>query len=43
MKVKYKGAWILVDNGYLNWGTTVAPKIIPFLGLNHVGLNGLSP
>ena len=25
MKVKYKGAWLLVDNGYLNWGNTISP------------------
>ena len=25
VSVKYCGAWILVDNGYLNWATTVAP------------------
>jgi hypothetical protein len=25
MKVKYKGAWLIVDNGYLNWATTVPP------------------
>ena len=25
IKVKYKGAWLLVDNGYLNWGNTVSP------------------
>jgi len=24
-KVKYRGAWILVDNGYLNWGVTIPP------------------
>ena len=23
--VKYRGAWLLVDNGYLNWGVTIAP------------------
>lgn len=23
--VKYRGAWLLVDNGYLNWGTTIPP------------------
>jgi hypothetical protein len=23
--VKYKGAWLIVDNGYLNWPTTVPP------------------
>jgi hypothetical protein len=22
---RYKGGWLLVDNGYLNWGVTVAP------------------
>ena len=26
IKVIYKGSWLLVDNGYLNWGNTVAPK-----------------
>ena len=26
IKVKYKGSWLLVDNGYLNWGNTIAPK-----------------
>ena len=25
IKVKYEGAWLLVDNGYLNWGNTVCP------------------
>jgi len=25
VKVCYRGAWLLVDNGYLNWATTVAP------------------
>ena len=25
IKVKYRGAWQLVDNGYLYWGTTIAP------------------
>ena len=24
-KQKYKGAWLIVDNGYLNWPTTVPP------------------
>jgi len=24
-KVKYRGAWMLVDNGYMNWGVTVPP------------------
>ena len=24
-KVKYRGAWLLVDNGYLNWGNTIPP------------------
>jgi hypothetical protein len=23
--VKYRGGWLLVDNGYLNWGTTIPP------------------
>ena len=23
--VKYKGAWLLVDNGYLSWATTIPP------------------
>jgi hypothetical protein len=23
--VKYRGAWVLVDNGYLQWSTTIAP------------------
>ena len=23
--VKYRGAWMLVDNGYLHWGTTIPP------------------
>jgi hypothetical protein len=25
VKVKYRGAWLLVDNGYLNWGVTIPP------------------
>jgi hypothetical protein len=25
IKEKYKGGWLLVDNGYLNWGVTVPP------------------
>ena len=25
IKVQYQGAWLLVDNGYLNWGNTVCP------------------
>jgi hypothetical protein len=25
VKQKYSGAWIIVDNGYLNWATTVPP------------------
>ena len=24
-KVGYKGAWILVDGGYLNWSTLICP------------------
>jgi Plant transposon protein len=28
IKHKYSGAWILVDNGYLNWPTTVPPMKI---------------
>jgi hypothetical protein len=24
-KVKYNGAWLIVDNGYLNWPVTVPP------------------
>jgi hypothetical protein len=23
--VRYKGPWLIVDNGYLNWSTTVPP------------------
>ena len=23
--VHYRGAWVLVDNGYLNWAVTVPP------------------
>ena len=25
IRVRYKGAWIIVDNGYLSWSTTVPP------------------
>jgi len=25
VKVKYKGVWLLVDNGYMNWGVTIPP------------------
>jgi hypothetical protein len=25
VKQKYSGAWVIVDNGYLNWSTTVPP------------------
>ena len=25
IKVKYSGAWLLVDNGYLKWATTIPP------------------
>ena len=25
ISVKYCGAWLLVDNGYLNWGVTIPP------------------
>ena len=25
VRVKYQGAWVLVDNGYLNWPSTVPP------------------
>jgi len=25
IKVKYCGAWLVVDNGYLNWGVTIPP------------------
>jgi hypothetical protein len=25
VKEKYKGGWLLVDNGYLNWGVTIPP------------------
>ena len=25
IKVRYKGSWLLVDNGYLNWATTICP------------------
>ena len=25
VSIKYKGAWLIVDNGYLNWPTTVPP------------------
>jgi hypothetical protein len=28
-KRKYKGAWLIVDNGYLNWPTTVPPMKTP--------------
>jgi len=24
-KMQYKGAWIIVDNGYLNWPTMIPP------------------
>ena len=27
---KYQGCWLLVDNGYLNWSTTVPPMKISF-------------
>jgi hypothetical protein len=25
VKVRYRGAWVLADNGYLNWATTIPP------------------
>lgn len=25
VRQKYRGAWLLVDNGYLNWGVTIPP------------------
>ena len=25
IKVKYRGAWLVVDNGYFNWGVTIPP------------------
>jgi hypothetical protein len=25
VKVRYQGAWVLVDNGYSNWSSTVPP------------------
>jgi hypothetical protein len=25
VKIRYRGAWVLVDNGYLNWATTIPP------------------
>jgi hypothetical protein len=25
IEVKYRGAWMMVDNGYLNWPTTIPP------------------
>jgi hypothetical protein len=25
VKAKYRGAWLIVDNGYLNWSTTIPP------------------
>ena len=29
--VQYRGAWLVVNNGYLNWGTTIPPmKIIMY-------------
>jgi hypothetical protein len=27
---KYQGCWLLVDNRYLNWSTTIPPMKIPF-------------
>jgi hypothetical protein len=41
---KYQGCWLLVDNGYLNWSTTVPPMKTCFLvNVSAAGLNGLSP
>jgi hypothetical protein len=28
--IKYKGCWFLVDNGYLNWATTVPPMKLSY-------------
>ena len=25
IKVKYQGAWLVVDNGYLKWSTAIPP------------------
>ena len=36
-KVKYRGAWILVDNGYLNWGVTIPPM----KSINDIIINSL--
>ena len=28
--VRYKGVWLIVDNGYLNWSVTIPPHIVCF-------------
>ena len=38
--VKYRGAWLLVDNRYLNWGTIIPPIKIQFIKMQADGQNG---
>ena len=40
IKIKHRGLWLLVDNGYLNWGNTIAPKNLLFSELVLGGLSG---
>ena len=40
IKIKYRGAWLLVDNGYLNWGNTVAPMKNTISEVKLVGQSG---
>ena len=33
--VRYRGAWVLVDNGYLNWAVTIPPLKNPVRTFCH--------
>ena len=40
IEVKYKGSWLLVDNGHLIWRNTIAPKNLLFSVMKQGGPNG---
>ena len=43
ISVKYRGAWLLVDNGYLKWATTIPPCKNTIFMKKRGGLNGVNP
>ena len=40
ISVKYKGVYVIVDNGYLQWSCTVPPLPSPAIWMRFAGRNG---